>query len=180
MATDAQAGVHFIIQAGQVSWRLDSGGSGPMEDYERNILKHIDEHGCSVTSVFDPDEQEPPFTYSIGIAKSSGAPELIIVGLGSRLSLWMVNEYNRRCQAGERFQPGVLYLGFLEGFAVQFGAVTREHRAEYMRSACWLHGGPDFEAMQLIWPNTSGVWPWEPEASEWLRANQPLLAEETG
>lgn len=99
-----------------------------MEDYERNILKHIDEYGCSVTSVFDPDEKEPPFTYSIGIAKSSGAPELIIVGLGSKLSLWMVNEYNRRCRAGERFQPGVLYLGFLEGFAVQFGAVTREHR----------------------------------------------------
>lgn len=152
---------------------------GLMDEYERNILRHIEEHGCSVTSVFDPEESEPPFTYSIGIAKSSGAPELIIVGLDSKISHWMVNEYSRRCQAGERFQSGVLYLGFLEGFAVQFGAVTRAHRAKYMRSACWLHGGPEFEAVQLIWPDTAGVWPWDSEATDWLRANQPLLAGET-
>ena len=43
-----------------------------MEQYERNILQHIEEHGCSVTSVFDPDGKEPPFSYSIGIARSSG------------------------------------------------------------------------------------------------------------
>ena len=96
-----------------------------MEEYERNILRHIESHGCSVTSVFDPDENEPPFSYSIGIARSCGAPEVIVVGLSSKLSHWMVNEYNRRCRAGERFQPGVLYLGFLEGFAVQFGPCRR-------------------------------------------------------
>ena len=56
-----------------------------MDEYERNILRHIEEHGCSVTSVFDPDANEPPFSYSIGIARSSGAPEIIVVGLGSRL-----------------------------------------------------------------------------------------------
>lgn len=147
-----------------------------MEVYEQNILLHIEKHGCSVTSVFDPKEIDPPFSYSIGIAKSSGAPELIIVGLGSKLSHWMVNEYNRRVQSGEKFLPGVHYLGFLEGFAVQFGPVAREHREEYMRSACWLHGGSEFDALQLIWPNTSGVWPWDAEASEWFRANQPLLS----
>ena len=147
-----------------------------MDEYVRNILQHIEDHGCSVTSVFDKDEKEPPFSYSIGIAKSSGAPEIIVIGLSSKLSHWMVNEYTRRCQAGERFEPGVLYLGFLEGFTVQFGPVAREHRAEYMRSACWLHSGPDFEAVQLIWPTTSGVWPWESGASEWFRSNQPLLS----
>jgi len=147
-----------------------------MKEYERNILKNIEEHGCSVTSVVDPDEKEPSFTYSIGIAKSSGAPEVIVFGLNTKLSGWMVNEYNRRCQAGERFQSGVFYLGFLDGFAVQFGAVAPEHRSEYMRSACWLHGDPEFAALQLIWPSTSGVWPWDPEASDWFRTNQPLLA----
>jgi len=63
-----------------------------MKEYERNILKNIEEHGCSVTSVVDPDEKEPSFTYSIGIAKSSGAPEVIVFGLNTKLSGWMVNE----------------------------------------------------------------------------------------
>ena len=149
-----------------------------VSNMERNILQHIEEHGCSVTSVFDPQKVEPPFSYSIGIARSSGAPELIIIGLSSKLSHWMVNEYNRRIRSGEQFLPGVLYLGFLEGFAVQFGPVAREHWAEYMRSACWLHGGSEFDALQLIWPSTSGIWPWDAEALDWLRANQLLLAGE--
>lgn len=149
-----------------------------MDQYERNILQHIEEHGCSVTSVFDPEEAAPPFSYSIGIARSSGAPELIIFGLSAKLSHWMVNEYNRRIRSGEQFFPGILYPGFLEGFAVQFGPVAREYRGEYMRSACWLHGSADFDALQLIWPNTSGIWPWDAAASDWFRTNQPLLGGE--
>jgi hypothetical protein len=149
-----------------------------MNEYESNLLAHIEKHGCSVTSVFDPDGSDPPFSYSIGIAKSVGAPELIVVGLNSKLGHWLVNEYNRRVRSGERFSQGVLYLGFLDGFAVQFGPVARSHRQEYMRSATWLHSGPDFEALQLIWPSTSGAWPWDSEADDWLRNNQPLLAVE--
>ena len=149
-----------------------------MEEYERNILKHINEHGCSVTSVFDPEGDEPPFSYSIGIARTAAAPELIVVGLKPEIGHWLVNEYNIRVRAGERFVPGVLYLGFLKGFAVQFGPVARKYRKEYMRSATWLHDGADYEALQLIWPSTAGLWPWDPEANEWFRTNQPLLAED--
>ena len=36
----------------------------------------------------------------------------------------------------------------------------------------------DFDALQRIWPSTAGDWPWDPEAGEWFRANQPLLAGE--
>jgi hypothetical protein len=151
-----------------------------MNEYEQNLLKHIEQFGCSVTSVFDPEGEDPPFSYSIGVAKSCGAPELIVVGLDSKLGHALVNLYNERAQAGERFLPGVPYTGFLEGFPVQFVPVTREHRETHMLSACWLHGGSSFEALQLIWPSTEGAWPWEPDASEWLRANQPLLSEASG
>ena len=79
-------------------------------------------------------------------------------------------------QAGERFAPGTSYDGFLEGFPVQFVPVAREHRETYMLSASWLHGGPKFDGLQLIWPSTEGIFPWEPNASAWLRANQPILS----
>jgi hypothetical protein len=39
----------------------------------------------------------------------------------------------------------------------------------------WLYGGGPFDALQLIYPTTSGVWPWDAEADEWLRVWQPLL-----
>ena len=28
---------------------------------------------------------------------------------------------------------------------------------------------------RLVWPNTSGVWPWQPEASEWFKACWQLI-----
>lgn len=149
-----------------------------MDEYERNIHAHIEKYGCSVTSVFDAKGDEPPFSYSIGIAKSAMAPELIVVGLKKDIGHWLVNEYHRRVKAGETFLPGTPYTGFLEGHAVRFGAVARDKREEYMRSATWLHGDSDFEALQLVWPSTEGVWPWDPEASEWFRSQQPLLGEE--
>lgn len=149
-----------------------------MEEYERNILRNIEEHGCSVTSVFDPDGKQPPFSYSIGITRSCGAPELIVMGLNASLGKWLVNEYRRRVGAGEAFVPGVLYLGFLEGFAVRFAPVPADAREEYMCSTCWLYGGPQFEALQLVWPGTDGFWPWQPEAGDWMRLNQPVLCGE--
>jgi hypothetical protein len=146
-----------------------------MNEYERNVLSNIEEHGCSVTSVFDPDENEPPFSYSIGITKSCGSPELIVFGLKSNISHWLINEYRRRVGAGEQFVPGVLYLGFLDGFAVRFANVPVESRDKYMRSTCWLYSGTEFEALQLIWPGTDGIWPWQPEANNWMKFNQPVL-----
>src|SRR5687768_9695226 len=111
-----------------------------MGEYERNILRNIEEYGCSVTSVFDPDGKEPPFSYSIGITKSCGAPELIVLGLKPETGHWLVNEYRRRVGEGETFVPGVLYLGFLDGFAVRFAPVPAESRDKFMRSTCWLYG----------------------------------------
>lgn len=150
----------------------------PVNDYERNVLANIEKYGCNVTSVFDPDGNLPPFSYSIGITMSCGAPEVIVVGLNGQLGQSLVNEYNRRAAGGETFVFDVPYLGFLEGFPVQFGPVSRQHREAYMRSACWLHDTPDFTAVQLIWPSKLGAWPWDPDASDWLRANQPILAED--
>lgn len=147
-----------------------------MDQYEINILRHIEEFGCSITSVFDPEGAQPRFSYSIGISRSCGAPELIVVGLNPELGKWIVNEYYRRASTGETFSPDVLYAGFLDGFPVKFAPVAREHRQEYMCSSCWLYGGPDFEALQLIWPGTDGTWPDGPSAPDWMRTNQPVLS----
>lgn len=148
-----------------------------MSDYFDNIRRNIEEFGCSVTSVVDPDGVDPPFSYSIGLAKTTSQPEIIVVGLRPQLGHWLIDEYSGRSKAGVVFSPGVLYEGFLEGFEVQFGTVSRENREKYMLSAAWLHDGPDFEALQLLYPNTSGVWPWDDDADEWFKANQPILAD---
>jgi Domain of unknown function (DUF4262) len=123
------------------------------------------------------DETGPPFSYSVGVQKKTGAPEVIVIVLEPSLAHFVVNEYNRRVRAGERFEVGARYDGFLEGFAVQFERVAREHYAEYLGWNLWLYGSDDFAVLQILFPTTSGVWPWEPDASQEFQSAQPILSD---
>lgn len=141
---------------------------------EQKALADIDQYGCHVIHVCAEGDL-PPFSYSVGIQRSSGRPEVVIIGLKQTIAHFAVNEYNSRGQAGETFTPGELYSGFLEGFDVTFERVEREFYREYFGWDLWLYGGADFEVLQLVWPTTEGVWPWQAGASEWFRDWQPLL-----
>ena|SRR3989338_5184296 len=146
-----------------------------MDENDRKVFDNIEKYGCHVIYVFDTNEIYPPFTYSVGIQKSSNAPEVVVVGLKKEISAFIVNEYNRRVREGEQFVTGKKYDGFLEGFEVFFEPVNECHYKEYFGYNIWLYGGHDFKVLQVVWPSTTGIWPWQEEASEWLRNNQPML-----
>ena len=146
-----------------------------MNEAEKKIVKTIEQFGCHVTSVFGPDGEQPNFTYSTGIEKTYGAPELIVVGLSTDLAHSIVNDYAARLKSGEQFEIGQFYSDFLSGFDVTFNEVSQANKEQYMLSACWFNNN-QFEALQLIYPTTSGIWPWEAQASENFLSIQPSLA----
>lgn len=76
---------------------------------DKQVADDIQEYGCNVISVFDPEELTPCFSYSIGIQETSGVPDAIVVGLKSTLGGFMINEYYRQVRTGNRFKRGVLY-----------------------------------------------------------------------
>ncbi len=136
-----------------------------MNEYEQKIMRNIDEYGCHVTHVFE-DSDGTGFTYSTGIRLSTGQPEVIITGLGQKLAHNMINNYNRRIVAGEVFEVDKMYDGFLDGFQVSFKAMNSKYYNDFMGSCQWLYKGDDFKTLQMIWPSTSGQWPWDEDASD--------------
>ncbi|MFX8523776.1 DUF4262 domain-containing protein, partial [Acinetobacter baumannii] len=84
-----------------------------------------------------------------------------------------VNEYNRRVREGQPGRPGGRYSGCIEGFEVEVVEVDHSFYKEYFGYNIWLYQGQQFEVVQIVYPNTSGVWPWEPAADEWFRKRQP-------
>lgn len=150
-----------------------------MNESEKKIINNIEEYGCHVTSVFDPEERDPDFTYSIGIYKVENQPELLVLGLRHELSSWIVNEYNRRIKEGEKFVLGEYYEGFIEGFQVTFQEVADKYKNEFMLSCNWLYGGINYPVMQLVFPSVKGLWPWEKEASEGFKILQPSFQEKS-
>ena len=141
---------------------------------EAKALADIARYGCHVIHVA-AESDLPPFSYSVGIWKSSAKPEVVVIGLKQNLAHFVVNEYNRRVRDGEVFVPGLLYPEFVERFQITFEKVDQRFYAEYLGWNLWLYAGPDFEVLQLVYPTTTGAWPWQPSASDWFRTWQPIL-----
>ena len=148
-----------------------------MNEAEKKIVENIEKYGCHITSVFDNTGEEPSFTYSTGIQKSVNAPEVIVIGLPNKLAASVVNNYLKRIKEGETFEVGKFYPDFLEGFDITFGSVSHENKQKFMLSSCWYYKNT-FEALQLIFPTTTGVWPWDAEADEGSHIMQPCLGEQ--
>ncbi|AEH88374.1 DUF4262 domain-containing protein [Mesorhizobium opportunistum] len=141
---------------------------------ESKALADVEAYGCHILYVLEEDDN-PPFSYSVGIEHNFKAPELIVIGLKPEISQSIINEYCRRVRSGEIFEPGQRASGFVNGFDCQFGTVHVGHYREHFGWDIWFYDGLDFRVMQLIFPTTEGVWPWEVDASDWFRARQPLL-----
>lgn len=105
---------------------------------------------------------------------------MIVFGLEREIAHFVVNEYNGRVQAGERFSTGEFYAGFLETFEVTFERVDRRHYREHLGWDLWRYGGDAFEVLQLVYPTTSGVWPRDPDGPDLFGSLQPLLTPSGG
>ena len=145
-----------------------------MEEFHRKVRQDIETYGCSVLHIAAEGDL-PPFAYSVGITKSASAPEVVVIGLKQPMAHFVVNEYNRRVRAGDSVSTGKMHSGFVQGFDLAAEKVDPSFYEEYFGYNLWFNQGPSFEVVQLVYPNTSGVWPWQPEASAWFKSWQPIL-----
>ncbi len=79
---------------------------------------------------------------------------------------------------GRVFEAGKEYDGILRDLTVYFGRVEKQHYDEHFGQAQIYHGSDDeFEVLQLVWPDSTGKFPWQEGFEEKLRKAQPLLFE---
>jgi len=62
----------------------------------------------------------------------------------------------------------------LPGYTCAFVSVRRAKYGEHVRSALWWEQGDSFPLVQIVWLDESFRFPWDPRASNDLRACQPV------
>lgn len=144
------------------------------EEENKQIFKNIDKNGCHILHITEEDDH-PCFTYSIGIEQCTGQPEIVVTGLEKNTAHFLINEYNNRIKDGEIFEADKFYDEFLDGFQITFKAIEEKHYENYVEYGVWLYKGKNFKALHLIWPDTTGTWPWEKKASKEYRWLLPRL-----
>ena len=152
-----------------------------LNDYEKRLIDQIAEYGWFCLTVAGGEEGEPQFSYTIGLWETLGTPELIVFGLESKLSYWMLADMIDRLKAGERLVDGARISGLLVDHDCVARAVhPSQIRVKYLNSAIWYRrfrtGDEAVEAFQLFWPGVpDGLFPWESGCDAVVREKQPLL-----
>lgn len=158
--------------------------SGADDDaFERKIVGNVCKHGCHINYVFDPDEEEPNFAYSVGFPATLNQPEVIVFGLSQDVMGFMINETLRKCRRGFQLTDRAEISGLLEGHRCIMRAIQPHFIIpDYFNSAMWYRrykiGDHMLDAFQIVWPGAQdGLFPWQDGCAEIVREAQPALYE---
>jgi hypothetical protein len=139
----------------------------------------ISEHGHAVIGIEADVKSKPPtpgFAYTVGLESSYERPEMIVFGLPYEVAHGVLNDLAARIKQ-EGFSPsdGSTDEKTLRGQRVIFREVRRSLVRKHLKIAEVLED--DVRALQMIWPDPFGKFPWEPEFDQRYSFAQPLLYE---
>lgn len=143
---------------------------------EAKILSDVETYGWHMITVAE-DREGPGFTYSIGLFKSYGHPEVIVQGLPIEVMQRIVDAIAALVKGGATFHDGDETTDVLENCACTFRAVRPERYREHFGCAMWFYKETGFPALQCVWPDNQGRYPWNQRCQEGIRKLQPALYE---
>ena len=145
-----------------------------MDKLQQRIEGNIREHGWHCQYV-GGDEAWPEFAYSIGFGLTRDWPEVLIIGARQKLAhgmLWRIWESDAAPK------PESDRTDILDGFTCKMRPVDRSWFDDLFGRALWAYSdrGLELSVVQCIWPTTSGVFPWDPDAPDGFAERQPLVS----
>ena len=147
-----------------------------LNEYERRMIAAIRKHGWWSTTVNSEDENTPSYTYTTGMWLTAGQPELVVFSIDGSSAHDVFADVYDQARSGRRLPLVAPIDGlFGEGFhAVLLPTHPPRHR-DYLLSSRWFYGRDDFGSVQLIWPDETGFFPWQPGVDKQFAGSQPDL-----
>ena len=132
-----------------------------MEEVVASYGEMIREHGWAACAVVS--ETEPAWIYTLGLQGTYGHPELVIYGLGPRLAHDLLRCTIEKIQRGEKIEPGTLVDEVMaDPYKMAAVKVDEPLDPRYpLNMATWFTDDADIEAIQLVWPDAAGRYPWD-------------------
>ena len=147
----------------------------PSDPTESKIHADIARVGWSAIGVPEDDEG-PAFEYSIGFLAMFQQPEVLIFGQRLEVMHGMLARIAESFGIGQQIDAGSTSDQILDGYICVFRAVPFEQYRNYLGYALWYYGGHNFAALQCVWPDLDGRYPWDADASQELRRREPVLS----
>ena len=155
------------------------------DQYSNKLTDDIVKYGFGVIMV-PQTNYLPSFAYTVGLWESYKHPELISLGLPIDILHTMLNTVVFEVIKKKLIEIGRNYHDILEKYPVQFLTVDKRNIPDYFGQAISYYQTVDFPALQLIWPDDKGIFPYESDfredklcpvftTSAWLENQQPIV-----
>jgi hypothetical protein len=151
-------------------WKCDHPES-TIEEWLDAIRTTMAEHGWAVQFV---EDDRRPYAYTVGL-HDRGLPELLVTGLPPQRAARLLNGVAAYLVDGGRPIPGEL-ISAPDGPPLE--VVQVQHPDAHMNVAVAFYGS-DLRALQLVWADQRGYWPWCAEFAG-RGATQPVLGVRAG
>ncbi len=151
----------------------------PEDEQDKQLLARIERQGWHHLSV-DGAAGEPGYAFTLGHFLKRDHPELIVVGLKDTLASRLLDSAAVGITGlGRRLRPFQVYGDIADGLEVVFLPVALPAYNEYLGYANWFYADlpAPYPALQMVWPDPNGVFPWQPGYDARFRRAQPLLGE---
>lgn len=146
-------------------WMCDHPGS-TIEDYLDLIRGKMLKRGWTVQYV---EKVRMPFAYTIGLT-NGGLPELLVTGVSPHRAVDLLSAVAQFVLADGAPTPGD-QITLPTGRLVQI--VEVECPDAHLKAAIGIFG-PEVRALQVVWADRCGRWPWSPDFNDG-GAIQPVL-----
>lgn len=141
---------------------------------ESKTRSHIEEYGCSVIMI-EASDYNPSFAYSIGLWEKFGHPEIISFGLSITTLHGIINDVAEIVKSGRKIETEANYDEIFGNGEARFIHVLPGYLKNYFGYALDFYNLPEFPALQLIWTDRHGKFPWESDFEEKFKFRQHLL-----
>jgi hypothetical protein len=131
-----------------------------LDDAERSFCDNVRQHGWLRTAVL-AEEKKPGFTYTTGFALTADQPELVIFSTADEVAHEMFWVLYRRARSGLPLPVGTRTSDVFSNLPAYLFPVAPKHFRQYLGWSRWFYRGDAFSCHQIVWPDRSGVFPWE-------------------
>ena len=142
--------------------------AGASRDRDAGLVATVEQHGWCVLLV--PGTLD--FAYTVGLWHTLRVPELVMFGLdGEGMQHWL-NTCVARVRDRGWPDAGSPLPGVIDGADTQLRPVDESWRDAFFGTAHRFYRGWPVPVWQLVWPDATGRWPWDEQATASSRTRQ--------
>lgn len=144
---------------------------------EQSFVGKVREHGWFDTHIL-ADDEGPGFSFTTGLWLGTRQPELIMFATKHDIAHNVFWSVFHDAAAGIALPVGRRTNSVFTNLAAYAFPVAKRFYPELLGWSSWFYGGEDFPCLHIVWPDRTGVFPWEEGFDEAFVGDQPDLTEQ--